>query len=174
MKLNRVNPKRNGSFHASFLLLQLLLLLGLAACGGQKTVLYAGEAEPADFGLSNTKPEMYAFTIPDDHKGPFDVAIELTYFENQMQGWDALPLYYVLVAPDGKETEHRFSLSVKGPDGKWRGELKENNADRFFEETVQKGVALAPGKYTLKLFGDIKDLSKPILGIVRVIVKILE
>ncbi len=152
----------------------LFLLIALAGCTPQdnRKLLTAIEAEPIDFSLSNTRPEKYSFEVGADQKGPFDIAFELTYFENQMQGWDALPLYFTLKHPDGKEEDHRFSLNLKNDEGGWKGELKENNVDRFFEQTAKESLSLSPGKYDMKLFGDSKDLSKPILGIVRVTMKL--
>jgi hypothetical protein len=156
--------------------LSLAMLLGvitLFSCGAvQRTAIYVGESDPADFTLSNTKPEAFAFEIPAEHKGPFDFAIELTYFENQLQGWEALPLYYTLTHPDGKEEDKRFSMSLKDEKGAWRGELKENQTDRIFEQNIQEAMALSPGKYAVKLFGDNTDLAKPILGIVHVAFKV--
>ena len=151
----------------------LALSMSMLGCSQieSKQLLAAVEAEPEDFSLRNTRPEIFAFEIA-DQKGPFDIAFELTYFENQMQGWDALPLYFTLKSPDGKEQDHRFSLTLKDEKGDWKGELKENNADRIIEQVAKAGLDLAAGKYELKLFGDSKDLSKPILGIVRVTMKL--
>lgn len=154
-------------------ILMVLSCIGWTACGSDsRSLVYAGESDPADFSLSNTKPEQFNFEIAAGKTGPFDFALELTYFDNQMQGWEALPLYFTVVHPDGKEVDKRFSLNLKDEKGGWRGTLKENLTDRVFEETIQTGLALSPGKYTIKLFGDSKDLSKPILGIVHVAFKV--
>lgn len=154
------------------------MALGLTAmlvlsCGSvAKRVIFAGESEPVDFSLSNTRPEKYEFELPADVAGPFDFAFELTYFDNQLQGWESLPLYYTLKHPDGHEDDKRFAVKLKDESGQWRGQLKENMTDRILEETANEGLALSPGKYTLNLFGDSKDLSKPILGIVKVTLKV--
>lgn len=148
-------------------------LVAFFSCGtGVKKLIFAGEAEPADFSLSNTHPEVFAFDIPADAQGPFTFALELTYFDNQMQGWESLPLYYTLRHPDGREEDKRFSLKLKEEDGNWRGELKENLTDRIFEQSIHEDVTLVAGSYAVKLFGDNQDLSKPILGIVRVTWKV--
>lgn len=146
-------------------------LFALSCSAANRQAIFVGESDPADFTLSNTKPETFDFEIPAGSAGPFDFAIELTYFENQMQGWDELPLYYTLTHPDGKEEDKRFTLKLK-ENGEWRGQLKENQTDRFFEQTINEGLALSSGKYSLKLFGDNKDLAKPILGIVHVTFKV--
>jgi hypothetical protein len=149
-------------------------LLFLYACGGgtAQRVIFVGESDPADFSLSNTKPESFVFEIPGNEGGPFVFALELTYFENQMQGWESLPLYYMLTRPDGTEEDLRFSLQLKDDKGGWRGTLKENQTDRIFEQEIQLGLALSPGKYSIKIFGDSKDLTKPILGIVHIAFKV--
>lgn len=156
--------------------LLLVLFCGLTlliSCGSApKRVVWVGESDPLDFSLSNTRPESFAFELPSDEKGPFDFAFELTYFDNQLQGWDALPLYYTLQYPDGKEEDKRFSIRLKDEKGEWRGQLKENMTDRVLEETVNGGLPLLPGKYLLKLYGDSKDLARPILGIVHVAFKV--
>lgn len=163
----------NSKLHWIFVLVTFAFV---SACSPteNKTLVTAIEAEPADFSLSNTRPEIYDFEIAAENKGTFAFAFELTYFENQMQGWDALPLYYSLKHPDGKEEDYRFSLALKDEKGEWKGELKENNVDRVTEQTIKDALSLTSGKYQLKLFGDSKDLSKPILGIVRVTFKLYQ
>jgi hypothetical protein len=151
----------------------LLLTAFFLSCGtSEKKLIFSGEAEPADFSLSNTRPETFQFEIPADAAGPFTFAIALTYFPNQMQNWEALPLYYTLGYPDGREEDKRFSLKLKDEAGEWRGTLQKNDTDRLFEESISDGLALPAGKYAFKLFGDSKDLAKPILGIVRVVMKV--
>lgn len=143
------------------------------SCGvAPRKAIFVGESDPADFTLSNTKPEVYAFEIPASATGPFDFAIEFTYFKDQMQGWDKLPLYYTIVYPDGQEKDKRFNLVLKDEKNEWRGQLKENETDRIFEDTIDKNLQLAPGKYQIKLFGDSNDLSKPILGVVHIAFKV--
>ena len=145
----------------------------MQSCGvAERKAIFVGESDPVDFTLSNTKPEIYNFEIPANESGTFDFAIELTYFENQMEGWDALPLYYTIVSPDGKAEDKRFSLKIKDDKGGWRGILRENQTDRIFEEDISKNLSLQPGKYAVKLFGDNQDLAKPILGIVHVTFKV--
>jgi hypothetical protein len=149
-----------------------ILLLILSCNTTTSQLIHSATAEPADFSLSNTRPETFPFEIPKEAAGPFSFAIELTYFPNQLQDWDALPLYYTLQHPDGKEEDKRFTLNLKDDKGDWRGELQANGNDKAFEEIIQKDLALPPGKYELKLFGDSKDLAKPILGIVKVAFKV--
>jgi len=148
------------------------MLFFLACVGVSRTVLFVGESDPADFTLSNAKPEHFAFEIPTGSSGTFDFGVELTYFENQMQGWDALPLSYTLTFPDGKQEKKQFAIKVRDDKGAWRGTLRENLTDRFFEENIAQGLRLSPGKYALDLAGDSPSLDKPILGIVHVAFKV--
>lgn len=151
----------------------MLGMLFFQSCGiTPRTAIFVGETDPADFSLSNTKPESFAFEVPAGSAATFDFAVELTYFENQMQGWDALPLSYTLTFPDGKEEKKPFLVNVHDDKGGWRGALRENLTDRFFEENISKGLKLAPGKYKLDLFGDSPSVDKPILGIVHVAFKV--
>jgi hypothetical protein len=147
----------------------LTLLLVLGGCGA-RSLIFAGEAEPTDFSLSFQMPEEFDFEIADEKGGKFDFAIELTYFAEQMQGWDEIPLYYILTRPDTEE-DKRFTLAVKEGDT-WRGELLANEQDRIFEQEITRGIELTPGKYTFKLYGDSKEQGKPILGIVKVTFKV--
>ncbi len=159
----------------STVLLGLLLgwVMLFSACElSTKRVVFAAEAEPADFSLNATKPEVFAFELPANETGPFDLALELTYFDNQLQGWEVLPLAYNLVYPDGKQDRKTFNLRIKDEKGEWRGQLKENMTDRILEENFAAGLSLPSGKYSLQLFGDSQDPTKPILGIVRVTLKV--
>jgi hypothetical protein len=163
---------RSNLWKIGLVLVTLTICLGACGVSAERKAIYVGESDPVDFTLSNTKPEIFAFEIPAEAKGPFDFAVELTYFDNQLQGWDMLPLYYALTKPDGKEEDKRFELKLKDEKGGWRGVLQANQTDRIFEENVNQRLMLSPGKYNVKLFGDNKDLSKPILGIVHVVFKV--
>lgn len=155
------------------LILVGLALLSLMSCGPvERKLVFAAESDPADFTLSNTKPEVFNVAIPADAQGPFDLGLELTYFDNQMQGWEELPLYYTVQHPDSSEEDKRFALKLKDEKGQWRGNLKENMTDRVFEQDIVTGMNLAAGTHTFKLYGDSKDLTKPILGIVHVSLKV--
>lgn len=149
----------------------MLLIFAFSACDGGKKAIFVGEAEPEGFSLSYQKPQEFTFEITEENKGSVDFALELTYFPEQMQGWEEIPLYYILQSPEGEE-DKRFKLAVREGD-KWRGTELDNGHDWIFEETIQKGVEVKPGKYTFKLFGDSKKEGKSILGIVRVTFKVL-
>jgi hypothetical protein len=145
------------------------LMLVLSGCGG-RSLIFAGEAEPADFSLSFQMPEEFDFEITGEEIATYDFALELTYFAEQMQGWTEIPLYYILTRPDAEE-DKRFNFPVKEGD-KWLGELLANEHDRIYEQDIEKGLQLTPGKYNLKLYGDSKEQGKPILGIVKVTFKV--
>lgn len=155
------------------LILVGLALLSLMSCGPvERRLVFVAESDPADFTLSNTKPELFNVVIPADAQGPYDLALELTYFDNQLQGWEDLPLYYTVQHPDSSEEDRRFALKLKDEKGGWRGTLKENMTDRVFEQDIATDVSLAAGAHSFKLYGDSKDLTKPILGIVHVSFKV--
>lgn len=147
----------------------LLLMLVLTGCGG-RSLIFAGEAEPEDFSLSFQMPEEFNFELSEEAAASYDFALELTYFAEQMQGWDQIPLYYILTSPTA-EQDKRFNFPVKEGE-KWLGELLANEHDRIFEQDIEKGIQLTPGKYNLKLYGDSKEQGKPILGIVKVTFKV--
>jgi hypothetical protein len=147
--------------------------LALLGCEpAQRTAIAVAESDPADFSLSNTKPETFHFQVPADAKGPFDLALELTYFENQLQGWESLPVRYAVVGADGKEEFQKAELKLKDDKGEWRGKLSENMSDRAFEESLKEGMALSPGAYDFKLLGDNQDSTRQILGIVHLAFKV--
>ncbi|MEM0996482.1 MAG: hypothetical protein AAGN35_05360 [Bacteroidota bacterium] len=147
----------------------LIALLFLAGCSS-RTVVFVGEAEPDDFSLSFQMPQEFDFTIAEEEGGQHDFALELTYFAEQMQDWEEVPLYYILTRPQGEE-DRRFRFKVRDK-GEWRGELLANEHDRVFEQDFANGIDLAPGKYNFKLYGDNQNEGKPILGIVKVTFKV--
>lgn len=153
------------------LLSAVALLLLMVGCG-DRTLIFAGEAEPADFSLSFQMPEEFDFEITGEEAATFDFALELTYFAEQMQGWTEIPLYYILTRPDS-EQDKRFNFPVRQGD-KWLGELLANEHDRIYEQDFEKGIQLTPGKYNVKLYGDSKEQGKPILGIVKVTFKVYQ
>lgn len=155
------------------LLLMTAIALCFSACGG-KAPIFIGEAEPEDFSLSYQVPQEYTFEITEEGAGKHSFDLELTYFSEQMQGWDAIPLYYIHVAPGNEEKDKRFQVSVKAEDGNWRGELLENENDRKFQQTIESGLQLNAGKHTLKLYGDSREEGKPILGIVKATLKVFK
>lgn len=147
-----------------------LVVLTLFSCGS-RSVVFVGEAEPEDFSLSFKMPEEFEFEIPEGGAGTHDFALEITYFSEQMQGWDQIPLYYILTTPNS-ESDKRVSVSVKEENGGWRGKMLPNEHDRLFEADIVNGLDLQPGKYNFKLYGDSKDEGNPILGIVKVAFKV--
>ncbi|HHG85750.1 MAG TPA: hypothetical protein ENJ82_13465 [Bacteroidetes bacterium] len=146
-----------------------ILALTVMSCGN-RTLVFAGEAEPENFSLSFKMPEEFDFEILEGAEGKHDFALEVTYFSEQMQGWDQIPLYYILTSPTA-ESDKRISIPVKDQKD-WRGTLLANEHDRIFEQDIATGLDLAAGKYNLKLYGDSKDEGKPILGIVKVTFKV--
>ena len=156
--------------HVVNLLAVALLVLGLAGCGA-KTVIFAGESEPADFSLSFQEPQEFKYMIQEEGK-EFGWAIELTYFPEQMQGWENVPVYYIHIAPDGKESDGKFTLPIKDSKGEWIGAVQENGHDRRTEVTFKEGLKLAKGQHVMKFYGDNAKQGQPILGIVRFTFKV--
>lgn len=147
-----------------------LAALVLGSGCGSKQVIFAGENEPADFSLSFSEP--ITFEVPISAEVAADWSVELTYFPEQLQGWNEAPVYYIHTAPDGKETDGKFKIPLKDAKGEWIGEVQENGHDRLTEFTFQSDAKMAPGKHGFKLYGDNTQQGQPILGIVRFTLKV--
>lgn len=152
----------------------LLLLVGtlfFAACGGDKSAVFVGDSEPEAFMLSFQKPETFSFDIAE--AGKYDLAIELTYYSEQMQNMDGkVPMYYIIEGPgmgDGKDK--KFAMKVS-QDGEWMGELMENEHDRIVEEIFEEDMELQVGKYSFKLYADSSNEGEPVQGIVKITFKV--
>lgn len=143
----------------------------ISACGGNKSAVFEGVSEPEAFMLSFQKPETFTFDIAE--AGSYDLAIELTYYSEQMQNMDGkVPVYYIIEGPglgDGKDK--KFSLKVKEGE-EWIGELMENEHDRVMEEIFEEDFELQAGKHTFKLYADSSTEGEPVQGIVSVAFKV--
>lgn len=152
-----------------FSVLGLAVLLLGSGCGS-KQVIFAGENEPADFSLSFSEPITFEVPISEDIAA--DWAVELTYFPEQLQGWNEAPVYYIHTAPDGKETDGKFKIPLKDAKGEWIGTVQDNGHDRLTETTFASGKQMAAGKHSFKIYGDNTQEGQPILGIVRFTFKV--
>jgi hypothetical protein len=147
----------------------VLVVMFASGCGS-KQVVFAGEKEPEDFSLSFSQP--FEFQVPVTEAMQADWSVELTYFPEQLQGWNEIPVYYIHGGPDGKETDGKFKIPVKDAKGEWIGTPQENGHDRLTEMTFQSGKDMAPGQHTFKIYGDNTQQGQPILGIVRFTLKV--
>ena len=173
-------PKKNPDTMMSFwkpkfpaVLLLLAVSTLFAACGGNKSAVFAGDSEPEAFMLSFQKPETFTFDIAE--AGSYDFAIELTYYSEQMQNMDGqVPMYYILEGPgmgDGKD--RKFAMRVS-QEGEWLGELMENEHDRIVEEIFEEDMQLEAGQYSFKLYADSSNEGEPVQGIVRITFKVYQ
>jgi hypothetical protein len=153
-----------------FTALALALLLIGSGCGGGKQVIFAGEKEPEDFSLSFSQP--FEFDVPLTEDISADWSVELTYFPEQLQGWNEIPIYYIHGGPDGKETDGKFKIPVKDAKGEWLGTVQENGHDRLTEQTFQSSIKMPKGNHHFKIYGDNTQQGQPILGIVRFTLKV--
>lgn len=167
-----MNPIHPRSLRMPVALLLLLVLLA-SACSKEKTPVFAAESEPEAFMLSFQKPETFEFEIAET--AAYDLAIELTYYSEQMQNMDGkVPMYYILEGPglgDGKD--RKFALQVKEGEA-WKGELLENEHDRKVEETFETDLALEAGQYKFKLYADSDNQGEPVQGIVKIGFRVYE
>lgn len=147
-----------------------LILLIFSACGtgGGGTAVFVGESDPAEFRLDFQKPEIFKFNI--EKAGTYRFALETTYFSEQLQGWDHIPVYFILVKSDKKEMEKEVEIPLK-ENGEWRGKVLENETDRIFEATLAEGIELPAGEQEFRLYGNTTS-EKPIMGMVHLAFKV--
>lgn len=153
----------------------ILLLTGLFLFGcNKKTLVYSGVAEPEGFVLSFQKPETFEFNL--ETAGKYSMALEITYFSEQMQNLNGkLPMYYILEGPGlGNGKDQKFSVEVTEDTGEWRGELEDNEHDRKFEDVFEKEIQLEAGAYKMKLYADSQDEGEALQGMVEITLKVYQ
>lgn len=137
---------------------------------GNGSVVHVSESKPEDFTLDFQKPEIFTFEI--NEEGEYNFGLEFTYFSEQLQGWDKLPVYYIHIQPDKSESDKKVDIPLK-ENGEWKGKLLDNGQDRVLEGELAQGVRLQAGEHELRLYGNTSS-EKPILGIVSLAFKVYE
>jgi hypothetical protein len=157
--------------HRLPLVLAVMAMTLLTACGGGGgTVVDSAYAEPADFSLTPGHHEVLRLTVPED--GKYNLDVEVTYFSEQMQGMDALPMSCLLTA-GGVTREEKFSIPVR-KDGQWLGTLvKEGGMDYLVKQTVITGIDLKQSDAEFHLRAE-TPAEQPILGMVKLEVKLVK
>lgn len=151
------------------LLLASLVLYSACNSSGGNNKVFLGESDLPG-GLSFSNPAEFEFTITEKQTGACDMVVEITYDPAALDGKTELPLYYQTVFPDSSEKDKRIKIPLK-ENGKWKGELMDDQTHYKFSYEIGKATHLKRGKHEFRLFAD-TAINQPLKAITHVVFKV--